>query len=339
MPDLSNSEINPTSPGVESAASLTEALASSLRLIAGESSLPRDSLVPGRLMRNIHPFPSTASFQSSPILRSIYTNDPRETLLLALEQQSRNTAALLQRQALLAHHPNAELQRAILSQSFNGLKPILPQMTHTVPTLKEILSSQAYSNRTSYTAPVIGHLAGGDVTERTNNTLVALGSNRRRGNDPYIDISSFAVVRSTKSEFPRKSRGGVNEPFPEKLYRVLMDMEEEASDIASFSNHGRAFCIHKPDVFVKEILPKYFKMSKWGSFARQLNLYGFSRVQAGPDAGGFYHELFLKGHPHLCEYMRRVGIPSGKIDRRKMRSKEAPADPDFYSMPPLTGST
>ena len=167
------------------------------------------------------------------------------------------------------------------------------------------------------------------------NALEALGTNLRRKQDPYIDVSSLPDPDPTDSSI-RRTRGGVSTPFPERLHAMLRDAEKEGKqDIISFYSHGRAFGVHDPKRFLEEIMPKYFKISKWQSFARQLNLYGFIRITSGPDAGGYYHELFLKGRPAFAYHMRRVGVPHG-ADRRKMKSKqEATVDPDFYSMAPI----
>ena len=86
-----------------------------------------------------------------------------------------------------------------------------------------------------------------------------------------------------------------------------------------------------PERFTKEVMPNYFKQSRLSSFQRQLNLYGFTRITSGPDAGGYYHELFLKGRPTLAIHMRRVGLPKGE-DRRKMRAKNVKSEPNFYGM-------
>jgi HSF-type DNA-binding len=107
----------------------------------------------------------------------------------------------------------------------------------------------------------------------------------------------------------RRNRGGVTEPFPEKLHRMLDGVEREGlTDIVSFFPHGRAFAIHKPRRFVTEVMPRYFRQSRLTSFQRQLNLYGFRRISQGPDNGGYYHELFLKGRIGLCVNMKRVKV-------------------------------
>jgi len=107
----------------------------------------------------------------------------------------------------------------------------------------------------------------------------------------------------------RRMRGGVIEPFPEKLHRLLLEVEAAGrSDVISFVANGRAFAIHKPDKFFKEIVPLYFRQSRLSSFKRQLNLYGFELINTGPARGGYYHELFVKDRCELCRRMRRVAV-------------------------------
>jgi len=168
----------------------------------------------------------------------------------------------------------------------------------------------------------------------SESTLAALGNSMRKKSSPYIDASAMA----DPPEFElarRRTRGGVTEPFPEKLHRMLLEIEKDGNaHIISFFPHGRAFGIHDTDQFEDKIMPKYYKQSRLSSFQRQLNLYGFTRIVSSPDSGGYYHELFLKGRPALCTHMRRVGIPKG-FDRRKIKSSPLnKKEPDFYSMRP-----
>lgn len=107
----------------------------------------------------------------------------------------------------------------------------------------------------------------------------------------------------------RRMRGGVIEPFPEKLHRLLTEVESAGrGDVISFVANGRAFAIHKPDKFFKEIVPLYFRQSRLSSFKRQLNLYGFELINTGPARGGYYHELFVRDRAELCRRMRRVAV-------------------------------
>ena len=171
--------------------------------------------------------------------------------------------------------------------------------------------------------------------KKITSALAALGSSLRSKTDPYIDVANVQDPNHQDIVL-RRTRGGVSEPFPEKMHRMLKETEEEGnSDIVSFFSHGRAFCVHDIDRFVTEIMPRYFKQSRWNSFARQLNLYGFIRITKGPGAGGYYHELFLKGRVSLSYHMRRVGVPQGG-DRRKLKASNNTPEPDFYSMKKIT---
>jgi hypothetical protein len=112
---------------------------------------------------------------------------------------------------------------------------------------------------------------------------------------------------------------------------MLSDIEKEGlAHIISWLPHGRAFAIHKPNLFEKEIMPQYFKQSKITSFHRQLNLYGFRRLTQGRDNGGYYNEYFLRGKPLLTRRMIRI-----KVKGTKIRAASSPEDePNFYNMIP-----
>lgn len=130
----------------------------------------------------------------------------------------------------------------------------------------------------------------------------------------------------------RRMRGGVIEPFPEKLHRLLTEVEASGrGDVISFIANGKAFAIHKPDKFFKEIVPKYFRQSRLSSFKRQLNLYGFELINTGPARGGYYHEMFTKERPELCRRMRRIAI---KLQNNKPNDDEQQKqkNPDFLGM-------
>ena len=61
---------------------------------------------------------------------------------------------------------------------------------------------------------------------------------------------------------------------------------------------------------------------------------GFSRLTAGTDRGGYYHELFLKNRPDLCQRMVRTRIKGN--GSKAAASPET--EPNFYQMDPLPAS-
>jgi hypothetical protein len=57
----------------------------------------------------------------------------------------------------------------------------------------------------------------------------------------------------------------------------------------------------------------------------------FPTTRVGPDAGGYYHELFLRGKHYLTKRMVRT-----KIKGTGFKAASNPeCEPDFYSMPPV----
>jgi hypothetical protein len=76
---------------------------------------------------------------------------------------------------------------------------------------------------------------------------------------------------------------------------------------------------------------RFFKQSKLASFQRQLNLWGFQKVVNGPDRGGYYHELFLRGRPDLAPLMLRV--KGCAMEGVVVKDSHGTEDPNFYSYP------
>eukprot|EP00428_Durinskia_dybowskii_P048788 CAMPEP_0170343570 /NCGR_PEP_ID=MMETSP0116_2-20130129/72961_1 /TAXON_ID=400756 /ORGANISM="Durinskia baltica, Strain CSIRO CS-38" /LENGTH=261 /DNA_ID=CAMNT_0010597225 /DNA_START=156 /DNA_END=938 /DNA_ORIENTATION=- len=123
------------------------------------------------------------------------------------------------------------------------------------------------------------------------------------------------------------AKGGVTTPFPWKLHDMLDAMALEGShSVVTWQPHGRAFMVHKPKDFVEKIMPKYFNQTKYASFQRQLNLYGFSRLSHGKDKGAYYHMCFVRGQRNLCRNMVRQKIKGTKV-RRSLSPEE---EPNFY---------
>jgi hypothetical protein len=145
---------------------------------------------------------------------------------------------------------------------------------------------------------------------------------------------AFDDEDSLKSKKQRRGpRGGVTTPFPVKLH-ILLE-ENLYGNVISWQPHGRCFILRKPKEFLAEVMPKYFKQTKLTSFQRQLNLYGFSRLTSGPDKGGYYHELFLRGKEELCTRMVRTRIKG----TRTKGASNPDSEPNFYAMPSLEGTT
>jgi len=118
-------------------------------------------------------------------------------------------------------------------------------------------------------------------------------------------------------------------PFPSRLHKVL-----ERSDLTAVIDwmpHGRAFIVKQPNLLTTLVLSRFFKQTKYLSFTRQLNLWGFKRITRGIDSGSYYHERFLPGRPHLTMGMKRVKIKGTARIRPNPKG-----EPNFYyDYPPV----
>lgn len=113
--------------------------------------------------------------------------------------------------------------------------------------------------------------------------------------------------------------------FPMKLHSILSNPEFQ--DIIAWLPHGRAWRILQHKAFEERVIPLYFRHGRYSSFARQVNGWGFRRITHGPDYNAYYHEMFLRGMPHLCEKMKRLTAK----DAKEAQADDSPI-PDFYAL-------
>mmetsp|Transcript_20275 Transcript_20275/g.22018 ORF Transcript_20275/g.22018 Transcript_20275/m.22018 type:complete len:401 (+) Transcript_20275:288-1490(+) len=93
--------------------------------------------------------------------------------------------------------------------------------------------------------------------------------------------------------------------FPQRLFLLL---EKENRGIVDWVEHGACFRIIDHRKFVRIIIPKYFKQSKFTSFQRQLNIYGFKKLLRGDDKGSYFHPHFQRNRRELLFEMKRLPL-------------------------------
>lgn len=141
------------------------------------------------------------------------------------------------------------------------------------------------------------------------------------------------------------SRGkvGNSQHFPTNLH-VLLDEAEKANHahIVSWCSQGHSFKIHDQDALVP-LLAKYFRQTKFKSFLRQLQSYGFHRTTRGCDKGTVSHPFFVRGRRSLCFRMTRK--PTGASQQAAVAAASThPAIPRtvtnnmVYQLPTLPGN-
>ncbi|KAL7517561.1 hypothetical protein ACHAWX_002478 [Stephanocyclus meneghinianus] len=113
-----------------------------------------------------------------------------------------------------------------------------------------------------------------------------------------------------KIYYPRTGKRGVPQQFPRKLYEMLEI--ETGSFSVGWTATGRGFQITNISFFSEIVLPKWFKTSKFSSFQRNLNLYGFTKNRKGVNTV-YYHPKFAQGDVNgLSHIKKRDAINSKK---------------------------
>lgn len=170
--------------------------------------------------------------------------------------------------------------------------------------------------------------SGGNVSTISNN---APRNDTTSSNNPPVATNS-SVLDDEKTVQTSKCKGSTTIPiFLKKTYKMI---ESSPPEVAAWSPDGEMFVVKDPDQFASQIIPQYFDHNKFSSFARQLNFYGFRKMQSKPirnsdfDANTakhvtFYNENFKRGRCDLLKKIQRStrggGNNNGQDQQREIQ--------------------
>jgi hypothetical protein len=195
----------------------------------------------------------------------------------------------------------AKLRAIYLSSRNNSNKVTITadkHNSHEVVTTEGIKSCN--NSTTNDTSCSCGKISGTTTYASTTLEQVTASNNETLGGTLVLVVQPAATVLSGGGS----GYGGPPLTFPRKIMDML---RTEDPNVVGWVPSGTSFVIRDADTFVQQILPKYFRHGRMTSFQRQLNLYGFKRIcNKGPEAGAYYHDLFLRDQPDLCHQMKRL---------------------------------
>jgi len=151
-----------------------------------------------------------------------------------------------------------------------------------------------------------------DTSVASKNTPISPTS---QSNSPLPTSTSTTTSTTTTStgNSPRPKSSN-NNTFVHKLYQMLSDPKH--SNYIKWNDTGLSFTIRNVKSFSRTVLPLHFRHNNFSSFVRQLNMYGFHKVnKSSPNTKGsenqvweFFHPKFIRGKPHLIEEIKRKQI-------------------------------
>ncbi|KAI9311065.1 HSF-type DNA-binding-domain-containing protein [Dichotomocladium elegans] len=138
---------------------------------------------------------------------------------------------------------------------------------------------------------------------------------------PPVTIPAGAMATTVPS-----TGGGIKQSsgntFVHKLFNMVVDKQYQ--HLIAWTYTGTSFIVCNITEFSREVLPKHFKHNNFSSFVRQLNMYGFHKINKSPrghralaenQIWEFSHPKFLRGRGDLLDDIKRKALEAEVVRR------------------------
>ncbi|CAK4704080.1 unnamed protein product [Aphanomyces euteiches] len=123
------------------------------------------------------------------------------------------------------------------------------------------------------------------------------------GMDHARTTTMAATAAQPEDLMEKEDKDAVLPAFLSKTFEIFST--PSFSSICGWNATGDTIIIHDPDIFVKQVLPRFFKHRNLPSFVRQLNMYGFHKSVLDSNKREFRHKMFLRDKPELLRLIKR----------------------------------
>ncbi|KAI8385662.1 HSF-type DNA-binding-domain-containing protein [Blakeslea trispora] len=174
-------------------------------------------------------------------------------------------------------------------------------------------SSSSGGGSSPLNSPLISPSAG------SPSSFTAIENNWDQLQNQFSQQMSLQPPNSTQSNSTKPGSGNT---FVHKLYNMVVDKQYQ--HLIAWTYTGTSFVVCNITDFSKDVLPKHFKHNNFSSFVRQLNMYGFHKVNKSPrghrtlaenQIWEFSHAKFLRNRPDLLDEIKRKALESDSVRR------------------------